>query len=87
MGKKPKDWGIMFSEQLEWLKQFGAREAAEILGQSIRNNYQGLFERKQHGSNNRNTFIADNGGGHSKYERMRAREAEAEAKAGREAAG
>jgi hypothetical protein len=46
LGKKPKDWSVMFSEQLEWLKQFGANEAAEMLGQSIRNGWQGLFERK-----------------------------------------
>lgn len=50
LGKKPGDWGAMFGEQLVWLKQFGAAEAVEILNQSIRSGWQGLFERK-HGNN------------------------------------
>jgi hypothetical protein len=60
MGKKPKDWGVMFGEQLKWLKAFGAMEAVEILNQSIRNNYQGLFERNKknatHNTNNTKGF-------------------------------
>lgn len=44
--KKPKDWNVMFAEQLEWLKQFGPATATEILSNSIRNGYQGLIEPK-----------------------------------------
>ncbi len=46
MGKAPKDWTRMFQAQLVWLSDFGSTTAIEILGSSIRNNYQGLFPPK-----------------------------------------
>lgn len=46
MGKKPKSWFKMFQEQLIWLSQFSESIALEILSQSIRNGWQGLFEPK-----------------------------------------
>lgn len=46
IGKAPKDWDKMFSEQVLWLGQFQPAEQIEILSSSIRNNYQGLFESK-----------------------------------------
>lgn len=42
--KKPKDWAIMFHEQLVWLSKFGAKSATEIVNASLRNGWQGLFE-------------------------------------------
>jgi hypothetical protein len=47
MGKKPKDWETMFSEQAKWLNQFSETDQLEILSASIRNNWQGLFEPKR----------------------------------------
>lgn len=53
-GKKPKDWATMFSEQFEWLLKFPENIQIDILSQSIRNNYQGLFEPKgQNGTHQR----------------------------------
>ncbi len=49
MGKKPKSWDKMFSEQSKWLKQFSEPIQIEILSASIRNNWQGLFEPKSNG--------------------------------------
>ena len=49
MGKKPKDWAVMFREQLDWLAKMPAATATECLGQSIRNGWQGLFEPKVNG--------------------------------------
>lgn len=49
MGKKPKNWNVLFCEQLDWLRQFGASVATEIIKSSIRNGYQGLFEPKTNG--------------------------------------
>ena len=46
LGKKPKNWALLFGEQLTWLKQFGAAQGAAILQASIRNGWQGLFEPK-----------------------------------------
>ena len=46
MGKKPKDWDKMFSEQAKWLTQFSESDQLEILSASIRNNWQGLFPPK-----------------------------------------
>jgi hypothetical protein len=46
LGKKPKDWDAMFKKQVEWLKPFGEPMAIQILAQSIRNGWQGLFELK-----------------------------------------
>ena len=46
LGKKPKNWALLFGEQLTWLKQFGAVQGAAILQASIRNGWQGLFEPK-----------------------------------------
>lgn len=42
-GKKPKDWGKMFAEQWEWLQQFGESGAVQVISQSIRNGWTGLF--------------------------------------------
>ena len=36
----------MFAKQVEWLKPFGEAMAIQILAQSIRNGWQGLFELK-----------------------------------------
>jgi hypothetical protein len=47
MGKKPKDWDKMFSEQVEWLKDFNEADQLEILSASIRNNWQGLHPPKR----------------------------------------
>ncbi len=47
MGKAPKSWDKMFSEQVKWLSKFGIPIQIEILSASIRNNWQGLFEPKQ----------------------------------------
>jgi hypothetical protein len=52
LGKKPKDWSKMFSEQWQWIQQFGEKAGVEILSQSIRNGWQGLFEPKSGGKNN-----------------------------------
>jgi hypothetical protein len=44
--KKPKDWTVLFNEQIAWLGQFTEPEAFEILSASIRNGWQGLFKPK-----------------------------------------
>ncbi len=44
LGKKPKDWVKLFTEQVQWLSHFPEHEQIEILSQSIRNGWQGLFE-------------------------------------------
>jgi hypothetical protein len=49
MGKAPKDWNKMFECQLKWLAKFPDSLQIEILDQSIRNNWQGLFEPKKVG--------------------------------------
>ncbi len=55
-GNKPKCWATMFVGQLEWLERFGPVKATEILKQSMRNGWQGLFEPKEtHGTNQRNS--------------------------------
>ncbi len=46
MGKAPKNWNKMFTEQVKWLNGFSKRDQLEILSQSIRNNWQGLHEPK-----------------------------------------
>ena len=51
LGKKPKDWDAMFKKQVEWLKPFGEAMAIQILAQSIRNGWQGLFELKTNQQN------------------------------------
>jgi hypothetical protein len=51
LGKKPKDWVKMFEEQWAWLLAYGEPMAIQILSQSIRNGWQGLFEIKQAGAN------------------------------------
>lgn len=43
---KVKDWFMLFSEQLEWLAHSNAETAIEILSQSIRNGYTGIFPLK-----------------------------------------
>jgi len=45
--KAPKDWHKMFVKQLEWLERFGPDIATEIINQTIRNGWQGLFELKE----------------------------------------
>lgn len=50
LGKKPKDWDLMFQKQLEWLAQFSEKDQIVILDQSMRNGWQGLFvPRSPHG--------------------------------------
>jgi hypothetical protein len=55
MGKKPKDWGKMFDEQIKWLRQYPDSVQIEILSASIRNNWRGLFEPKLNGQQKRPT--------------------------------
>lgn len=55
LGKKPNDWGAMFSEQLTWLATFQPDRATRILERSIRNGYQGLFEKGTEDGNNSKT--------------------------------
>lgn len=43
LGKKPKDWRAMFQEQLNWLEKQPMVNRDEIINQSIRNGWQGLF--------------------------------------------
>lgn len=50
MGNKPKDWGRMFSAQIKWLREFPEKIQAEIVSQSTRNGWRGLFEPKQSGN-------------------------------------
>lgn len=49
MGKKPKNWDKMFTEQAQWLAKYAYLIQIEILSASIRNNWQGLFEPKTNG--------------------------------------
>lgn len=51
LGKKPRDWGALFQEQLTWLAGKPKTQRTEIISQSIRNGWQGLFEPKNNGSN------------------------------------
>ena len=46
MGHAPKDWDKMFRAQVRWLKKFSETDQLEVLDQSIRNNWRGLFEPK-----------------------------------------
>lgn len=41
--KKPRDWRVLFGEQILWLSKFPTSDAIEILSASIRNGYTGLF--------------------------------------------
>lgn len=44
MGKKPKcGWQVFFQDQIDWLGKYTLPIATEILSNSIRNNWQGLF--------------------------------------------
>jgi hypothetical protein len=47
MGKKPSDWVTLFNKQAQWLLQFSEEDQIEILNQSMRNGWQGLFEPKR----------------------------------------
>lgn len=47
LGKKPKDWHAMFQEQLDWIGRQPRAHWQEIISQSMRNGWQGLFEPKQ----------------------------------------
>ncbi len=49
MGKKPKSWDKMFSEQVMWLKQFSEADQIEVISASIRGNWQGLFPPNRNG--------------------------------------
>lgn len=55
--KKPGDWNALFSEQLQWLSRFQQATAIEILNQSIRNGWQGLFEPKENNHASKNTSL------------------------------
>ena len=44
--KKPNSWPDLFNAQLDWLERYDEPTAYEILGASIRNGWQGLFEPK-----------------------------------------
>lgn len=46
MGKNPKNWDAMFAKQAEWLAGCSPEAAIESMNQSMRNNWQGLFEPK-----------------------------------------
>lgn len=54
LGRKPKDWNAMFSEQLTWLATFPPGRAVRILEQSMRNGWQGLFEKGTEDGNDKN---------------------------------
>jgi hypothetical protein len=60
--KKVKDWDMLFGEQLTWLSRFEPPEAVEILNQSLRNGYQGLFQVKTNGvhRNGNGSQVAEN---------------------------
>ena len=45
--KKCKDFDAMFIKQIAWLKQFTTSDQIEIIDQSIRNGWQGLFRPKK----------------------------------------
>lgn len=47
MGKKPKDWNVLFQEQLDWIAKQPRSDWNEIVSQSIRNCWQGLFDLKK----------------------------------------
>ena len=47
LGRKPKDWTCLFQEQLDWLSKQPRTQRIEIVSQSIRNGWQGLFPLKQ----------------------------------------
>lgn len=49
--KSCKDFNAMFQEQLDWLSAYTVPQAIETLSQSIRGNWQGLFEPKNGTSN------------------------------------
>jgi hypothetical protein len=44
LGRKPKDWNVLFQEQLDWLSKHPREDWDEIISQSIRNGWQGLFK-------------------------------------------
>lgn len=48
--KKPKNWNLMFQEQINWLEQYAVPDAIEVMLQSIRNGWQGLFQLKKEGN-------------------------------------
>ena len=50
-----KDWSLLFNKQLEWLEEFGPDVAQEILDQSIRNGWRGLFPPKTNQPQSRHT--------------------------------
>ena len=47
--KACKNWAKLFGKQLEWINGFEVPTAIEILNQSIRNDWQGLFEPPKNG--------------------------------------
>lgn len=52
--RKVKDWRVLFQEQLVWLAQFAEPVATEIVANSVRNGWQGLFELKGKPKDKRN---------------------------------
>src|SRR2546426_1342361 len=49
--RKPKDWSALFGAQLEYLARFDVAMADEMLKQSMRNGWQGIFEVKGRNGN------------------------------------
>lgn len=47
IGRKPKDWDALFQEQLDWFGKQPKGDWSEIISQSIRNGWQGLFDLKR----------------------------------------
>lgn len=47
---KVKDWTLLFQKQIEWLASSDAKTAIEIINQSIRNGWTGLFPIKDRGA-------------------------------------
>jgi hypothetical protein len=53
--RKPKNWSVLFQEQLDWLSKYSPEVATQILSNSIMNGWQGLFEPKNgHAANGGN---------------------------------
>lgn len=52
--RKPGNWNALFNTQIDYLEQFTEAQAFEILMQSLRNGWQGLFPPKNYEINQRN---------------------------------
>lgn len=55
LGRKPRDWNALFCEQLAWLATFPPARAVRILEQSMRNGWQGLFEKGTEDGHDKNS--------------------------------